>query len=223
VAFHRALELRPHWAQTWSNYLFFLGYQGVRTGAAYLAEARQWELHAVPDATRDAAATRRFPNPSLAGRKLRVGYVSGDFKKHPVSRFIRPLLVGHDRSRIEVHAFSTNGVRDDVTVDLCHRVDYWHEIAGLSDDQAVKLIAAYGIDVLVDLSGHTGGNRLGVFARRAAPVQCHYLGYFVSTGLSEMDYWIGDPILIPPDHDLQYSEAVWRLPPTGSRQISIPS
>ena len=90
--------------------------------------------------------------------------------------------------------------------------EHWVGLSGLSDDAARDRIDADGIDVLIDLSGHTEHNRLGVFARRAAPVQAHYLGYFASTGLTEMDYWIGDEILTPAAADSYFSECVWRLP-----------
>ncbi|MGC2459104.1 MAG: glycosyltransferase, partial [Gallionellaceae bacterium] len=117
-----------------------------------------------------------------------------------------------DRSRVELFAYSTAGARDAVTGRIQAMVEHWLPVAGVSDAALRERIEADGIDVLIDLSGHTAHNRMAVFARRAAPVQVHYLGYFASTGLSEMDYFIGDAILTPPETDAQFSEQVWRLP-----------
>jgi predicted O-linked N-acetylglucosamine transferase (SPINDLY family) len=103
-------------------------------------------------------------------------------------------------------------MQDELTAKLQTLVDHWVPVMGLSDAKVCEQIEEDGIDVLIDLSGHTGHNRLGVFARRAAPVQAHYLGFMGSTGLTEMDYWIGDGILTPGETDSHFSEQVWRLP-----------
>jgi predicted O-linked N-acetylglucosamine transferase (SPINDLY family) len=129
-----------------------------------------------------------------------------------VSYFIEQLFTHHNRARIELYAYSTHGQRDANTERLQALVDHWIPVMGISDAATRDRIDADGIDVLIDLSGHTQHNRLGVFARRAAPVQAHYLGYFASTGLTEMDYWIGDEILTPAGTDSHFSEQVWRLP-----------
>ena len=102
--------------------------------------------------------------------------------------------------------------RDRITEKLEGLADHWQSLAGLSDAAARERIEADRIDVLIDLSGHTAHNRLGVFALRAAPVQAHYLGYFASTGLTHMDYWLGDAVLLPQAEDAHYSEKIWRLP-----------
>jgi predicted O-linked N-acetylglucosamine transferase (SPINDLY family) len=129
-----------------------------------------------------------------------------------VSYFLEPILAHHDRRRVELFAYSTSARRDAVTERLQRLVDHWVSLVGMSDDAARQRIEADGIDVLIDLSGHTEGNRLGVFARRAAPVQAHYLGFFGSTGLSEMDYWIGDAVLTPASAKADFSETLWCLP-----------
>lgn len=129
-----------------------------------------------------------------------------------MSFFIEQLFGHHDRSRIELFAYPTHDIRDAVTVRINALVDAWKPLTNLSDHDARDQIEADDIDVLIDLSGHTDHNRLGVFALRAAPVQVHYLGYFASTGLTEIDYWIGDEILNPPANDVHFSEKVWRLP-----------
>ncbi|MDP2804927.1 MAG: hypothetical protein Q8O24_03195, partial [Gallionellaceae bacterium] len=175
--------------------------------------ARGWESACLSEQERILAREKKFMRLPLVDRKLKVAYVSGDFRKHATSYFIEQLFAQHDRSKIELFAYSNNRTRDEITERINSLVDHWTVIAGKSDDQVCEVMAADGIDVLIDLSGHSANNRLGVFARRAAPVQASYL-YFASTGLSEMDYWIGDEILTPQELDNQFSERVWRLPRT---------
>jgi protein O-GlcNAc transferase len=125
-----------------------------------------------------------------------------------------PVLANHDRDRVELVAYANLETKheDSITLRLKHLFDCWTPVHGLSDDDLLLRILSDEIDVLIDLSGYTGLNRLPVVARRAAPVQCHYLGYLASTGLSQMDYWLGDPHLTPLDGDVHFSETVWRLP-----------
>ena len=207
-----ALALRPDYSAAHSNLLFLIAYSRYKSPADYLSEALRWEEGAVPVQMRMAARAKRFRRASRAGRKLRIGYVSGDFRGHAVSYFMEPIIGFHDRRRVEVFAYSTFDKPDAITERIQGKSDHWHVLAGSSDDEATDLIASHDIDVLIDLAGHTGHARLGIFARRAAPVQCHYLGYFASTGLTEMDYWLGDSTLIPESDDAQYCEKVWRLP-----------
>jgi predicted O-linked N-acetylglucosamine transferase (SPINDLY family) len=211
-AFGRATQLRPDDTALHSVQLCISGYCVLHTPGEYLELARRWDAAAVPAPERAAAAARRLRRPPLAGRRLRVGYVSGDLRQHSVSYFIDKLASAHDRSRVELFGYPTFDQKDQVTERIATRFDHWIPLHGLPDAAARDRIDADGVDVLVDLSGHTAHNRLGVFARRAAPVQAHYLGYFASTGLAQMDYWIGDEILTPAADDGQFSERVWRLP-----------
>ncbi|MDD5299165.1 MAG: tetratricopeptide repeat protein [Gallionella sp.] len=212
ASFRRALEIKPDYARAHSNMLFLHGYRALLDPREYLAQARNWELDCVSAQDRQAAHNRTFNRIPLAGMRLRVGYVSGDYRQHAVSYFIEQLFAHHDRARIELFAYSNHVQSDTVTERLRALVEHWVPIAGIPDAAIRERIEADGIDVLIDLSGHTGHSRLGIFARRAAPVQAHYLGYFASTGLTEMDYWIGDEILTPPETDSHFSERVWRLP-----------
>jgi predicted O-linked N-acetylglucosamine transferase (SPINDLY family) len=214
ASFRQAASLKPDGADAYSNTLWLAGYRASLEPAQYLESARGWEQAVVPASEREAARQRRFRRPLLAGRRLRVGYVSGDFRQHAVSYFIEHILKHHDRRQFEIFAYYSNKFRDEITARIEGLVDHWLPVAGLSDAVLRERIEADGIDVLVDLSGHTGFHRLGMFARRAAPVQAHYLGYHASTGLTEMDYWIGDGILVPPAHDAHFSEKLWRLPRT---------
>ena len=210
--YRAALAIRSDYADAYTNMLFVHAYHGTLAPRDYLSLARGWERACVPEPERASASRRAFDRPTLAGRRLRLGYVSGDFRTHAVSYFVEQLFIHHDRARIELFAYSTSAERDAVTDRLQGLVEHWSPVAGVPDSVLRDRIDADGIDVLVDLSGHTAYSRQGVFARRAAPVQAHYLGYMASTGLSEMDYWIGDEILTPPDADTQHSERIWRLP-----------
>jgi protein O-GlcNAc transferase len=134
----------------------------------------------------------RFPRPADPGRRLRVGYVSGDFSRHPVALFLIPVIEGHDRKAFEVCCYSTGAGSDEVTQTLRDSADLFRDAASMSDDDLAEAIHGDGVDVLVDLSGHSGVYRLGVFARQPAPVQAAWLGYLCTTGLTRIRYRICD-------------------------------
>ncbi len=211
--YRQALTIRPDYANAYSNLLFLLSYHAETSPADYLRQARGWELACIPAEIRQFAGAKKFKRQPLSGRRIKIGYVSGDFRKHAVSYFMEQIFAQHDRSRVELFAYSNNLSRDAVTERLNELADHWVPIALMSDEEVCARMAADELDVLIDLSAHSAHNRLGVFARRAAPVQASYL-YFASTGLTEMDYWIGDEVLTPPALDVQFSEQVWRLPRT---------
>ncbi len=155
--------------------------------------------------------------PRVEGRRLRVGYVSPDFVDHSVAYFIGPILANHDRDRVEVFCYSSAKVPDLVTRRLRGLSENWRDISRLSDGAAAGLIAGDGIDLLVDLSGHTGESRLLIFARKPAPVQVTWIGYPNTTGLAAMDYRLTDAVSDPPGMtDVQYTEELIRLPDTFS-------
>jgi predicted O-linked N-acetylglucosamine transferase (SPINDLY family) len=145
-------------------------------------------------------------------RALRIGYVSGDFRNHPVGYFLHGVLAARDKAGAVVVCYSSTDVKDAMTARLKQEVDHWRPIVGLDDDAAVQTIRADRIDILVDLAGHTNSNRLGVFARRAAPVQAAWLGYFGTTGLASMDFVIADRHVVPPADEPGFTERVVRLP-----------
>jgi protein O-GlcNAc transferase len=145
--------------------------------------------------------------------RLRVGYISGDFRTHSVAHFFEPILSARDRGRFAYILYSNSQLQDAVTQRLRTYADAWRDIWQLTDDALVELIRADGIDILVDLSGHTASNRLAVFARRAAPLQISYLGYPASTGLATMDYRITDAVTDPPvPADAWHTERLLRMP-----------
>ncbi len=148
------------------------------------------------------------------GRKLRIGYVSGDFIGHPVGFLLRDILRHHDASLFEVHCFSMVIRAQEVLPELRAAADYWEDIFLYSDEEVVDLIRKAEIDILVDLSGHTAYNRLLVFARRPAPIQAEWIGYFHSTGMTAIDYFITDPHTTPPDQGQRFTETPVYLPHT---------
>ncbi len=181
-------------------------------GPKELFEAhRRWdELHAW------ALLSSRRPheNDRDPDRALRIGYVSGDFRDHSVAYFIEAALKHHDRQSVRVFCYAASSYEDETTARLRALADEWRQIAALPDDRAAELIRRDGIDILVDLSGHTAGNRLLLFARKPAPVQVSWLGYPNTTGLSAMDYRLSDAIADPDGNanDAFYSEELVRLP-----------
>ena len=163
----------------------------------------------------EAATTRAttFTNQRNPSKRLRVGYVSGDFhRQHPVNIFMLPVLLRHNHARVEVFVYHTGTMHDEYTRQAKGCADKWLEAAGMDDSALQKAIVSDGVDVLVDLAGHTSTHRLGVFAMRAAPVQATFLGYPHSTGLSSMDWMIGDRTVSPAEHGHLFSEGIAQLP-----------
>lgn len=147
--------------------------------------------------------------------KLRVGFISGDFRLHSVAHFFEPIAGARDRAAFEYVLYSNSPQRDAVTERLRASADLWHDVWQLGDGELQALILGERINILVDLSGHTAFNRLAVFARRAAPVQIGYLGYPDSSGLATMDYRITDAATDPPPlADTWHSEHLLRMPDT---------
>lgn len=166
---------------------------------------------AVSYGARFGAATFLPAQPLPAGRRLRIGYVSADFCQHVAGLLARDVVSRHDLSRFEIFFYSNIAVADHLTQGL-RRFGTWRDIAGKPDDVVHTMIRNDGIDILVDLSGHTQGNRLPLFARRAAPVQISWLGYFATTGVRDMDYVIMDPVHAPAGVESLFTERVIRLP-----------
>jgi predicted O-linked N-acetylglucosamine transferase (SPINDLY family) len=143
---------------------------------------------------------------------LRVGYVSPDFRTHAVSYFFEPILRHHDRNRAEAYCYAEVAAPDDTTARLQGLASVWRWTVGLTDAQLAEQVRRDRVDILVDLAGHTSGHRLGVFARRPAPVQLTYLGYPSTTGLSAIDGLLTDAIVDPPGEPPWSAELPYRLP-----------
>jgi len=220
AAYRQAIALRPSYAEAHGNLVFVMQYHAAYDERAIAEEERRWNhQHAEPlkkliqppsTSSGQAHTNNRDPD-----RRLRIGYVSPDFRDHVVGQNLLPLFQHHDRRQFEINCYAHVLRSDTVTRHLQQSADRWRDIVGLSDEQVAQQIREDQIDILVDLALHTGHNRLLVFARKPAPVQVCYLGYCGSTGLSAMDYRLSDPHLDPPDTDLScYSEKTLRLPRT---------
>jgi len=208
AACRRAIAIKPDYAGAHGNLLLYLNYNDRETAESLFAEHREWGARLCRQATTPVA----FANARQAGRRLRIGYVSPDLREHPVSRFFEPLLREHDREAVEIFCYAEVARPDAVTARLRELSEQWLTTAGLTDDALAERIRADGIDILVDLAGHTANNRLGVFARKAAPVQATWLGYPNTTGLDAIDYQLVDAITDPVGADAWASETLVRLP-----------
>ncbi len=210
AAYRKALTIRPDYASGHGNLLFALNYRTDVTAQAIFAEYQEWDRG---HARHLVSESPRLTLDRTSERRLRVGYVSADFRQHAAAMFAEPLLAAHDRSKVELWLYAGVMAEDTVTDHFRSLSDVWRNTLGLSDEGLAALIRNDRIDVLVDLSGHTAGNRLLAFARRPAPVQVAYLlGHGYSTGLSAMDAFLADTALAPSGTDALFSERVIRLP-----------
>lgn len=173
-------------------------------------EHKNWGRRFVPDCL-PAAGISRLNN--LQSEKIRVGYVLADFCAHPVAYFLLPIYRAHDKNRFNIITINNGEHLDDVTKDFKALSDGWHDVAGMSTRQLQQIISQEKIDILVDLAGHTSGNRLDIFACKAAPLQITYLGYPNTTGLTTIDYRVvdshSDPFDVP---EAWHTEKLHRMP-----------
>nr|WP_255461246.1 tetratricopeptide repeat protein [Mariprofundus sp. NF] len=204
----RAKQQHPNHVSIASNYLFNLNYHitdGQRLLDEHLRFAASYARRAMPSPS-------SYVNSPDQNRRLRIGYVSADFYRHSVAYFFEPLLRQHQRDRFEVFCYSSVLKADDVTQRLIESADVWRDVSHLPDEAVAQQVRQDGIDILVDLGGHTSIQRLLVFAEKPAPVQMTYLGYPNTTGLSSIDYRITDLWADPAGNERWHSEALLRLP-----------
>jgi predicted O-linked N-acetylglucosamine transferase (SPINDLY family) len=205
-AYETAIHIKPDSAEAQSNLLMALHYQPGIGPNAILRTARRFAEQI------EETGEPTFSHTPDPARRLRIGYVSADFHRHPVGYFLTPVLAHHDKAAVEVFCYSNDVHVDDLTARLRGGADRWRNLVGLTDQAAAALIIADGIDILVDLAGHTAGNRLRMFARKPAPVQVSWLGYFGTTGLTAMDYILADRFVAPEYAAADFTETIWRLP-----------
>lgn len=206
-AFERILALSPENAIAHGAALFSMHYDPARGPARLRAEHRAWAArHADPL----LPSSRVYRNSRDPEKRLRVGYVSSDFRRHPISFFTLPVFREHSD---DVESICYSGVthRDEWTERLRSSVRAWRDVAGLSDSELCEVILSDQVDILVDLAGHTAGNRLLTFARRPAPVQVSWLGYFNTTGMMAMDYLVVDSEIAPEGEPAPFVEQPMRL------------
>ena len=200
-----------------SNYLLASNYVANPDLASLFQEHKKFgdkfesfiaKMYENPLATQAKRAQR-----ARADHKPRIGYVSPDFYGHAVGQFIEPILATHDKSKFDVFCYSDNFHTDDSTARMKAVVANWRQVDKLNDEDLARLIQSDGIDILVDLAGHTALNRLGVFIRKPAPIQVTWIGYPNTTGLSTMDYRITDALADPVGAaDVLHTERLLRLP-----------
>jgi predicted O-linked N-acetylglucosamine transferase (SPINDLY family) len=204
-----ALRVKPD-AMNHSGLLGLMGYDpGLTPGI--LAEAhRDWARRYAPA----APAAEPFPGyDRTEDRRLRIGYLSPDFRAHSVAYFIAPVIEAHDRGGFEIFCYHCSARTDDLSRRVEALADHWADISGMSDDEAEARIRADRIDILVDLAGHTAENRLLLLARKPAPVLVSWIGYGDTTGMSQVDYRLTDALADPPGKaDALHSETLVRLP-----------
>ena len=209
-AFDKALDISAHSHSIASTRLLAMNYSTISDEQRLYASHREWaQIHLSQDKV--PPTFFRASN----GRPLRVGYVSPDFRDHPVFYFVRPILRAHDRDAVEPVIFCDVRRPDSMTASLRSLGHELHETAGLGTDEFCELVRDSGIDVLIDLAGHTAGNRLVAFARQLAPVQVSYLGYPNTTGMPRalMQFRLTDSVCDPPGPaDDLHTERLYRLP-----------
>ena len=204
--YEKATSINPYYHKAYSNIFLALNYLPSTTNAALYKKSKAWAA-----TLENKPFNNVFKNQPDDNRPLNIAYVSGDFSNHPVGYFISRVLSSHDSFHFNVTCYSNSERLDETTVLIKNNVKQWRNIAGLSDDEVSKLIKNDSIDILVDLSGHTGNNRLTLFSERAAPVQVTWLGYFATTGLRTMDYILADSVVLPAEEEKFYTEKVRRL------------
>ena len=214
TAYRRAVRIEPNDGILRSRMLVSMAFNGHWSPARMRAEAEQWEPSVLSAAERQVARDRVFHRAPRQGRKLRIGLLSNELQVHPAAYFLLSWVQALNRADFELFIYPAQIQPGELQDRFKPHADTWVSLAGLSDAQAAERLLADELDVLVETSGHEAGHRLGVIARRVAPVQCHYIGYYATTGISQMDYFIGDTVLIPPAHDDHFTETVWRLPRT---------
>ncbi|MBI1338016.1 MAG: tetratricopeptide repeat protein [Phycisphaera sp.] len=206
--YRRLLELNPHQPDAHSNLIFNLDLDPDTTADQQLREKLRWdEVHAQPL----SRLHKPFDNNRNPDRPLRVGYVSADFRKHSAAAAFGPVVLNHNRENIQTFLYSNAATRDRMT-ERFESAGVFRKIVGHDDARVSELIRGDGIDILVDLSGHSAFNRLTLFALKPAPVQVTAWGLAVGTGLSAMDYLFTDASMVPEGEEHLVRETPWRLP-----------
>ena len=209
LRFRQALLLRPDLADTHSNLIFALDADPAGDTAGQQDERRRWAARHASSAVR---APRRHANARDPERRLRIGYVSADFCRHSAAAIFAPIVTGHDPARFDVACYSATREVDEATESFRRRAALWRDIAKANDEQVAETIRADAIDILVDLSGHSGGGRLLVFARKPAPIQISAWGHPTGTVLPQIDALFADPVVAPPTERRLFAERIEDLP-----------
>lgn len=209
ASFLQALEIQPDYLTAQSNLLFSINYSSYHSAEYRMEQARKYG-HMASQKASAPYSTWSYSSPE----RLRVGVVSGDLHNHAVAYFLENLVSQIDATQIDLIAYPTKCRNDQITARLKPHFSAWKSLTGLNDQAAAQLIHDDGVHILIDLSGHSAGNRLPVFAWKPAPVQVSWLGYYATTGLEAMDYFIADEISVPKTDQSQFTEKIKYLPDT---------
>ena len=209
ACYQRALQSDPAHVTAHSNILFCMHFTPRYTPDEIARAHQEWAARHERPRMSGALPERRIDQEAPV---LRVGMVSADLRGHAVADFLKPLVRHWPSHRLALFLYSTSAVTDDTSHWLASQAAAWREVAGLTDEQLARQVRADGIDVLFDLTGHTGGHRLLAFALRPAPVQVTWLGYFDTSGMASMDFMIADPVCVKPGEAGRYAERVLTLP-----------
>ncbi len=210
--YREALRIDPSLVGIWQNYISILNYDEDASLSFVMDQHR-----AVGERMLAMAGPRpaSYPNDPRVDRRLRIGYLSGDFIMHPAAHYVEPVLRLHDKNAFDLYAYSLATWSDPVTEGFRSCVPNWREAGMLSDDQLFQMIQADRIDILIDLSGHTARNRILTVARKPAPVVANWIGYLNTLGIPGVDYSLLDPHLLSPGAAAGFVEKPWCLPETA--------
>lgn len=208
VALQQAMRMAPQDQRLFSAYAYLCQAAGKAPAEVRAAYADWGRRFADPLSPSRAKSCGQLPE---NGKKIRLGYVSADFRQHALMDFFAPVLAHHDRQRFELHAYFS-GREDETTAAIRQRFDLWRDVRELSDEALARRIRDDAIDILIDLSGHSDGTRLLAFARRPAPWQFSWYGYNGSTGMQAIDARLTDAVMDPPGNEAWSVEPLLRLP-----------
>jgi len=207
-----AVKLQPDHAANHSNLLLSLQYRDDMSAADRFTAHRQWNEQHIERLTPILANDSSNARPREKNKRLRIGYVSPNFNSHSVAYFFEPVLAARDRTVQEVFCYSNSKHADHATARIQASTDQWRDITKLTDQAAAQLIADDRIDILIDLAGHTSGNRLPVFGYRPAPIQMTWIGYPDTTGMTAIDCRLTDAVADPPGAaDSWHTEKLLRI------------
>jgi len=207
ACFQNAIDRDPSYQAAWQNLLMNLLYDPAETEQTIFAAHKKWAEQLKLPESAPSPVSKKAEN-----RRLKIGYVSPDFRNHSCAHFLKPLFASHDTDAFEIYAYANVGRGDEATAWFKDHAEHWCDVVALSDAEMAARILGDGIDILVDLAGHSANNRLAVFALKPAPIQLSWLGYPATTGLEVIEYRLTDEIADPTGvADGYHSEELIRL------------
>jgi len=206
--YQKAAKIKPGYHEAYNNYLFNLHYLTKYDDQYYITAAKEFR-HSLKKIENSLCIPYQYKKHP---KKIKIGFISGDFREHPIGFFLLDTLKHLKNKNLKLFAYSNFIKKDNLSTKIkCHFAN-WHEIANLNDLEVINQIRKDGINILFDLSGHSAHNRLPIFINKPAPVQVSWAGYLASTGIPEMDYIMGDPYVTPPESKSQFAENILCLP-----------